>query len=589
MCVGSSSRAEASTHNRTLPDMTAFTKPCRPQLRYATQRWCLLFLLVSGSAATQHLQQHSTPSAAAASTQARLTTANPKHGNSASKARILQAAAARPRQDVQQPSLPEFLLARGYKGLAPAVMRNWRRLADKLNTPGSNVTIVTFGGSITVGYIDDSPGSSWVDTVKAWFQGTYAAVNFTVVNLARSGIDVMPAATCWYQLAPQDADLVMIEYSVNGCSNNHICHSFASPRTASYELLVHRMMLRAPGAAFLSVAAFNFFTTSVPRQAMNPEDPGYPGEMVTLPNSYYGSGENFHTRIAHRYGVPVVSIRDALYDVIFDDALLLAATGMRRDDLLSPAAVVHPTTAGHVLYAKIIVYTVRTALANVLGTTPGTPIRRRQQQQQPLPPPISPLAAAEADGNPFCAESSALQQYATNSNGWNWTNPDILPCPHPNCNTYAFSSSGAGQTLQLTVDTQSAATSTNGAALDRMRLTAIYINSKMVKWAGKVGVAVMTCVSGCSCQPVMLSRPVPAANGGQLALAGTEVTLHPQCVVAVTILGSAPNQTGQDFYLTGIAVVPFTKQKPLAVIEKSSINMYMRTFPGALQPRSVPW
>lgn len=51
----------------------------------------------------------------------------------------------------------------------------------------------------------------------------------------------------------------------------------------------------------------------------------------------------------------MVSIRDALYDVMFDDALLLAATGMRRDDLLSPAAVVHPTTAGHVLYAKIIV------------------------------------------------------------------------------------------------------------------------------------------------------------------------------------------------------------------------------------------
>lgn len=61
-------------------------------------------------------------------------------------------------------------------------------------------------------------------------------------------------------------------------------------QTASYELLVRRMMLRAPGAAFLSVAAFNFLTTSVPRQAMNPEDPGYPGEMVTLPNSYYGSG-----------------------------------------------------------------------------------------------------------------------------------------------------------------------------------------------------------------------------------------------------------------------------------------------------------
>jgi hypothetical protein len=30
----------------------------------------------------------------------------------------------------------------------------------------------------------------------------------------------------------QDADLILIEYSVNGCSNNYICHSFASPRVS---------------------------------------------------------------------------------------------------------------------------------------------------------------------------------------------------------------------------------------------------------------------------------------------------------------------------------------------------------------------
>jgi hypothetical protein len=67
------------------------------------------------------------------------------------KARLLQSSqAARPRQQLQ-PILPEMLLARGYKGLAPAALRNWRQLADKLNTPGSNITIVTFGGSITGG------------------------------------------------------------------------------------------------------------------------------------------------------------------------------------------------------------------------------------------------------------------------------------------------------------------------------------------------------------------------------------------------------------------------------------------------------
>jgi hypothetical protein len=40
-------------------------------------------------------------------------------------------------------------------------------------------------------------------------QGNYPAVTFNVVNLARSGIDVQPAATCWYQLAPQVRGVVV--------------------------------------------------------------------------------------------------------------------------------------------------------------------------------------------------------------------------------------------------------------------------------------------------------------------------------------------------------------------------------------------
>jgi hypothetical protein len=65
------------------------------------------------------------------------------------------------------------------------------------------------------------------------------------------------------------------------------------------------------------------------------------------------SGETCHTKIAHRYGIPVASIRDALYDVMYDDQVLLATTGMTQKQLLSPI-VVHPSTAGHVLYSKVI-------------------------------------------------------------------------------------------------------------------------------------------------------------------------------------------------------------------------------------------
>jgi hypothetical protein len=38
---------------------------------------------------------------------------------------------------------------------------------------------------------------------------------------------------------------------------------------------------------------------------------------------------------------------------MFNDQLLLAATGMTRRQLLSPNPV-HPSTAGHVLYAAVI-------------------------------------------------------------------------------------------------------------------------------------------------------------------------------------------------------------------------------------------
>jgi hypothetical protein len=74
----------------------------------------------------------------------------------------------------------------------------------------------------------------------------------------------------------------------------------------------------------------------------------------TSPTSVSHAGEVFQTQIAHRYGIPVVSIRDALYDVMFDNEKLLAATGMAKWDLLSQISSVHPTTAGHVLYAKVI-------------------------------------------------------------------------------------------------------------------------------------------------------------------------------------------------------------------------------------------
>jgi hypothetical protein len=68
------------------------------------------------------------------------------------------------------------VLALGHKGLEPETLRNWHLLARKLSTPGANVTIVAFGGSITAGYLklaedwQSSLQGSWVESLVAWLK-----------------------------------------------------------------------------------------------------------------------------------------------------------------------------------------------------------------------------------------------------------------------------------------------------------------------------------------------------------------------------------------------------------------------------------
>jgi hypothetical protein len=71
---------------------------------------------------------------------------------------------------------PLSVLARGYKGVDPGALRNWHLLARKLGTPGANVTIVAFGGSLTAGYLKyqeawkNSMDGSWVEQLVTWFE-----------------------------------------------------------------------------------------------------------------------------------------------------------------------------------------------------------------------------------------------------------------------------------------------------------------------------------------------------------------------------------------------------------------------------------
>lgn len=94
--------------------------------------------------------------------------------------------------------------------------RNWDRLAHKLITPGSNISIVAFGGSVTVGHHIFNEDSSWPEEAVAWMRSAFPAARFSFVNLGHGATVASAAALCYYHDMPRDVDLVLVEYSING-------------------------------------------------------------------------------------------------------------------------------------------------------------------------------------------------------------------------------------------------------------------------------------------------------------------------------------------------------------------------------------
>ncbi|WIA33999.1 hypothetical protein OEZ86_012384 [Tetradesmus obliquus] len=329
-------------------------------------------------------------------------------------------------------------------------------------------------------------------------QASFPGVNFTVVNAARGASDVIVASTCWYQYAPQDADLVLVEYSLNGCldfGGIPMCSSTAMLRVAHYESLYRRLLRRAPRAALMSVAAFAFAAETKVQGAAS----------VTVPNAFRSTGQELHGMIARRYGAPMASIRDSLYSVIYNDAASQQLLGTTRAALM--ADTVHPNAAGFRVWGDIVAYT------------------------------------------------------------------------------------GAGQALSISLDTSLAAAvgsssdRTNSASstatqFERRYLAVTYLQGSSIP-VDKMGAATLACVRGCRCKTVQLGWRVDTNTG----IAATEVSLHPSCLVSITVAANATTG-GDDFAVTGVAVVPFSKAAQVSWID--AVDMAAASAAGGQLPYSWP-
>ncbi|KAF6264558.1 hypothetical protein COO60DRAFT_70863 [Scenedesmus sp. NREL 46B-D3] len=251
---------------------------------------------------------------------------------------------------------------------------------------------------------------------------------------------------------------------------------------------MRRVIHGAPNAALMSMAIVAFVSQT--RTARN-------GESIKLPYPWFATGEDMHGMLARRYGVPLVSVRDALYDVMWDDAALKSALGYGRAKIMVDH--IHPTFIGHDLYGRgLVAWAMRYIFSrelSVLSTSlppshddnaagySATEIaagraqhnndnsnhRVTNQPRKPfgsgsdslLPQPVSPVAASEADGDPFCAEGAWFRDYAVKGSvtehGWEWvdgTTPlNLQYCRYFNCHRLGYRAEGVTKSLDVLVRT----------------------------------------------------------------------------------------------------------------------------------------
>jgi hypothetical protein len=237
----------------------------------------------------------------------------------------------------------------------------------------------------------------------------------------------------------------------------------------------------------------------------------------------------------------MASLRNSLYDLLYDDASALRLLGATRSTLM--ADYIHPTAAGFKVYGDVVSYAVRQTLAAVFANGAGNSIT--DVPSAGLPVPISPVAAQQ-DTDVWCKEGSSFTAVAScigKPGSCQWRTASFnAACPHMNCRMRGYFRKGQGQMLHIHVDTSMLTGAENittamgsssagdlvagstGLTDEFMRryLAVTYLQSDVMP-AERMGVAHLTCVQGCKCRRVQLAFRGEVSTG----IAATEVSPWP--------------------------------------------------------------
>lgn len=184
-----------------------------------------------------------------------------------------------------------------------------QKVMDKARN-GQPITLGFLGGSITQGCHSTVPEKSYPALVYQWFVDTFPESQVTYVNAGIGGTDSFYGVhRIDRDLLKHKPDLVFVEFSVNDMGLSHV--------EEYYEGILVRLL-------------------SQPQETA----------VMIINTMFYDSGQNMqsiHNKVAMTYDLPIVSVRDGLWEEISGDSI---DPKELSDDLLHPNDLGHGYMAG---------------------------------------------------------------------------------------------------------------------------------------------------------------------------------------------------------------------------------------------------
>ncbi|EFJ52634.1 hypothetical protein VOLCADRAFT_85814 [Volvox carteri f. nagariensis] len=231
----------------------------------------------------------------------------------------------------------------------------------------------------------------------------------------------------------------------------------------------------------------------------------------TLNRRFYETTEDAQGALSQYYDVQYLSLRTALYR--------LAVFKSTPNFLWEDAYVdVHPGDHGHKIMADLAVHLIQRVTLGLLMEPYSSADAEAANEQLPEPMYLGNTAPS----SPMCLVGAAFRRLVVSSSGFTYVNEGTAVKPKP-----GYVATEPGSRLQLAVNTDRSAV--GSPAGEKVHVYVHHLRSYE-----HMGVAEVSCVSGCSCDPVEIDAHIKE-RVSQVYMSRLVVSQSRECVLEVKV------------------------------------------------------